>query len=147
MSHTLDIQDFVFGTRGREHTISLENREALYRFIWAKLKELKCHLYRINGVGDHVHIVVNLHPDVSKAELIKILKTSSSQWMKKCGLFTEFRGWCDGYFSESKDPLSLERVISYVKAQEKHHLGENFVTELSRLHHENNLTWDERDLK
>lgn len=147
MSHTLDIQHFVFGTRGREHTISLENREALYRFLWTKLKELKCHLYRINGVGDHVHIVVNLHPDVSKAELIKILKTSSSQWMKKCGLFPEFRGWCDGYFSESKDPLSLERVISYVKAQEKHHLGENFVTELSRLHHENYLTWDERDLK
>ena len=105
MSHTLDIQHFVFGTRGRQHTIRLENREALYRFIWSKLKEMKCHLYRINGIGDHVHIVVDLHPDISKAELIRVLKTSSSQCMKKMRFISRIPRLVRRIFFRIKGPV------------------------------------------
>ncbi len=146
MSHTLDIQHFVFGTLHRENTINFENREALYRFIWKKLKELKCHLYRINGMSDHVHIVVDVHPSISKAKLMQYLKTSSSHWMSQSGLFPNFCGWCSGYFSESKDPESLDRIVNYVRNQETHHLGEDYIGEVKRLYNANGLDWDDRDM-
>ena len=56
MSHTLDIQHFVFATKGRRPAIPMEVREHLYRVIWNMLKERQCYIYRINGVEDHIPV-------------------------------------------------------------------------------------------
>ena len=146
MSHTLDIQHFVFGTHARENTINISNREPLFRFLWKKMQDKKCNLYRINGVSDHIHLVVNLHPSISKADFIQYLKTSSSQWIRMTGIYPNFRGWCNGYFSESKDPSSLQRTIDYVKNQLSHHLSESYLSEIQRLYNSNGLKWDDRDM-
>ena len=45
--------------------------EHLYRVIWNMLKERQCYLYRINGVEDHIHMVVDVHSSISKAKLIQ----------------------------------------------------------------------------
>lgn len=146
MSHTLDIQHFVFATKCRRPTINFTNREALYRFIWAELKKRKFHLYRINGVEDHIHLVIDFHPLLSKSKLMQDIKSSSSYWMQRCGLFKGFEGWGEGFYSESKDPTSFDRIVNYVKSQELHHKGEDFVTELKRFYKQSGKEWDDKDL-
>ena len=39
-----------------------ENRPKLFKYIWGVLNKTNCHLYRINGVEDHLHIVTHIHP-------------------------------------------------------------------------------------
>ena len=146
MSHTLDIQHFVFATKGRRAAIPMEVREHLYRVIWNMLKERQCYLYRINGVEDHIHMVVDVHSSISKAKLIQEIKSCTSQWMRKCGLFPDFDGWCEGFFSESKDPTTLDTVINYVRNQEIHHKGEGAKEELERLYRHTGHDWDECEL-
>ena len=52
----------VFATKGRERVLLKERREDLFRYIWGILKNHNCHLYRINGVEDHLNILTSLHP-------------------------------------------------------------------------------------
>ncbi len=54
-----------------------DKKEQLYKYIWGILKKKNCHLYRINGVEDHIHIFTHLHPSISLANLIKDTKLAS----------------------------------------------------------------------
>ncbi len=67
-SHRQIYYQIVFGTKNREPTISETHCEELYKYIWGIIKNKKCHLYRINGIEDHIHIFSDLHPSVGLAE-------------------------------------------------------------------------------
>ena len=54
-------------------------------------------LYRINGTGNHIHILSDLHPTVCLADLIKDIKTASNLWMKETGNYPKFESWAEGY--------------------------------------------------
>ena len=69
----------MFSTKNREHTLSKNNRDELYKYIWGVLKNKNCHLYRIGGITDHIHIVTSLHSSISLANLIKDIKLSNSE--------------------------------------------------------------------
>lgn len=146
MSYTLNLQHIVFGTKFRKPTISMLNCNALYSYIWSMLQKRNCKLYRIGGVEDHVHMLVNVHPSVSIAELMKEIKSYSSQWMKKSSLFPYFEGWGQGYFAHSVDHSSKLRIIHYVMNQVEHHRGEAYVAELERLYRENGGEWHNQEL-
>ena len=87
MSTTTNLIHIVFATRKRHRAIDRPHEEDLYRFIWKLLKEEKCRLLRINGMPDHVHMLIDLAPTISLSSMMQKLKRQSSDWMKKCGLF------------------------------------------------------------
>ncbi len=68
----------VFSTKDRVPVLAADKREKLFRYAWGILKNKDCHLYRINGVEDHVHILTSLHPTVCLADLVKEVKVSTS---------------------------------------------------------------------
>ena len=70
-----------------------DNREELFRYIWGILKNHKCHLYRIGGVEDHIHIITHIHPSIAVSMLVKDLKLASSDYIKKQKLFPDFKAW------------------------------------------------------
>ena len=74
-----------------------ENRDQLFKYIWGILKNKKCHLYRINGVEDHIHILTHLHPSIVLPDLVKDIKLASSAFIKESNIFSEFKGWQQGY--------------------------------------------------
>ena len=49
------LYQLVFSTKNRELTLTLNNRENLYKYIWGVLQKQKCHLYRIGGIEDHIY--------------------------------------------------------------------------------------------
>jgi putative transposase len=89
-TYTQILYHIVFATKHREAALDKPHRDDLYRFMWGCLEERHCHLYRIGGIEDHVHILTALHPTVALAELIKEVKTASSAWIKG------FRALCIG---------------------------------------------------
>ena len=73
-----------------------EGQEQLYRYITGILKNKRCHVYQVNGVEDHLHIAMALHPSVSLAGLIKDIKLATSKYIREESLFPDFSGWQEG---------------------------------------------------
>jgi REP element-mobilizing transposase RayT len=145
-TYTQILYQIVFSTKYRERTLDKSDRQALFQFIWGVLKNKRCHLYRINGVEDHLHIVTHLHPSVSLASLVKDIKLASSAYIKETGLFPHFRGWQDGYGAFTYSIESKHNLIEYVKRQEEHHKKESPREELIRLLKEQQVDFEEQYL-
>lgn len=96
-TYTQILYQIVFSTKNRKPSLEAENRIELFKYISGILKNKKCHLYRIGGVADHLHIITHLHPSIALADLVKDCKLASSEHIKSRKLFTAFNGWQDGY--------------------------------------------------
>ncbi|MDO8366177.1 MAG: IS200/IS605 family transposase [Saprospiraceae bacterium] len=146
-TYTQILYQIVYSTKHREPSLIKENRSELYKYIWGILKNKKCHLYRINGVEDHLHIVTHIHPSVALAALVKDIKIASSTFIKEKGLFTEFSGWQDGYGAFTYSFSSKNDLIKYVKNQEAHHKTITYREELIALLEEHGVEFDEKYLE
>ena len=145
-TYTQILYQIVFSTKNRDRVLIKENREKLFRYIWGILKNHKCHLYRINGVEDHLHIVTHLHPSVALASLVKDIKLGSSTLIKNQGLFPKFNGWQQGYGGFTYSIKEKARLIEYVKNQEEHHRSALFRDEYISLLNEHDIEFDEKYL-
>ena len=96
-TYTQILYQIVFSTKNREKTLRESGREQLYSYIWGILKKNKCHLYRIGGVEDHLHIITHVHPMVAPSILIKDIKLATSRLIKQEDIFPSFNGWQDGF--------------------------------------------------
>lgn len=145
-TYTQILYQIVFSTKRRERTLTKDNRTELFKYMWGVLKEKNCHLYRINGVEDHLHIVTHLHPTIALASLIKDLKLASSAHIKENNLFLNFDGWQVGYAAFTYSIKEKNRLIEYVKNQEEHHKTKTFREELIELLKEHGVEFDEKYL-
>ncbi len=136
----------VFATKNREKTIVYEQKQQLYSYIWGVLKNNNCHLYRINGVEDHIHILTHVHPTISISNLIKDIKVSSSIWIKEQSLLPDFTNWQEGYGAFSCSYKEKDRLIDYIKNQEQHHKKFSFEDEYRTLLEEYGIKFDEKYL-
>jgi len=73
----------VWGTSGRAPVITAATEGELHRVIGAKCGGLGCTLRAIGGTTDHVHLLVQLQPAVSVAELVGAAKGASSHAMNR----------------------------------------------------------------
>ncbi len=142
-TYTQIIYHIVFSTKHRERVLTLSRREDLFRYIWGIIKNKQGHLYRINGVEDHVHILSSLHPTVALSDFIKAIKVASALWIKENGVFVEFDHWQDGYGAFTHSLGEKDRLTEYIKGQEEHHRHESFVDEYKRLLTEAGIEFDE----
>jgi REP element-mobilizing transposase RayT len=143
-TYTQILYQIVFSTKNRKPVLLKENREKLYKDIWGILKNKNCHLYRINGVEDHLHVITHLHPSISLSNLVKDIKLGSSSYMKENQLFPDFDGWQEGYAAFTYTINEKEGLIRYVQNQEEHHKKMTFKEELVVLLKEHNVEFDER---
>ena len=143
---TQTLYQIVFSTKYRKKTLFKDERPELFKSIWGILKNNKCHLYRINGVEDHIHIITNLHPSVSLANLVKDIKLGSTSFIKEKKIFANFSGWQDGYAAFTYSIEAKNNLIEYVKNQEEHHKNKTFKEELIELLNEHRIEFDEKYL-
>ena len=132
-AYTQILYQIVFGTRSRRKVLLKKNREELFKYINGLLAAKRCHLYRINGVEDHIHIVTHLHPSVSLASLVKDIKLASTHYIKQKNLFPKFQGWQAGYGAFTYSIEAKDNLINYVKNQEIHHRKISYEDELIDL--------------
>ncbi|WP_394995447.1 IS200/IS605 family transposase [Emticicia sp.] len=144
---TQTLYQIVFSTKYRKKTLSRDERPELFKTIWGILKNNKCHLYRINGIEDHIHIITSLHPSVSLANLVKDIKLGSISFIKEKKIFMDFSGWQDGYSAFTYSIEAKDNLIEYVKNQEEHHKNITFKEELIELLNEHGIVFDEKYLE
>ena len=140
------LHHIVFATKRRRRSLTEAHQRALFGYMFGVIRESGCHLYRLNGMEDHVHLLVGLRADMAPAGVVKTLKLSSGNWMRESGLFPDFDYWQEGYGAFTKSWQDRETVIEYIRNQQIHHRTETFEDELKRLVAEAGLEWDERYL-
>jgi len=145
-TYTQILYQVVFGTKHHERTLIKRDRPALFRYIIGLLKKKNCHVYQVNGVEDHLHIIFALHPSVALAELVKDIKLSTTKLFRDKELFPGFGGWQDGYAAFTYQPGARDNLIRYVKNQEEHHRVQTFVKEFRRLLNDHQIAYDEKHL-
>ena len=145
-TYTQLLYQIVFSTKSREKVLKEENRKEMFKYLGGILRNKNCHLYRINGIEDHIHIVTHIHPSISLASLIKDLKVASSKWIKENKIFTGFKGWQDGYGAFSYSIKEKERLIEYVIKQQEHHRKKTFIEEFTELLDEHKIVFDKKYL-
>ena len=65
----------VFRPKNSVSVIPIEKEEMLYRYIWGVIKHKDGVLYRIGGMPDHIHLLVQLPATVAIAHFVRDLKT------------------------------------------------------------------------
>ncbi len=145
-TYTQILYQIVFSTKNREKTITESEQEKIYRYIWGILNNKKCHLYRIGGVEDHLHIITHVHPSVAVSQLIKDIKLASSDFIKTENILSDFNGWQDGYGAFTYSITAKDNLIEYVKNQKQHHKKVSFKDEYISLLNEHGVQFNEKYL-
>ncbi len=120
----------IFATKYRRPLIveSLEPR--LYPYICGIVKKLKGCVLEINGIADHVHLLLNLPPTKAISDALRVIKANSSKWVNELDEFDEFE-WQRGYAAFSVSYSNVDSVRRYIINQKEHHkvrtLTEEFI--------------------
>ena len=136
----------VFSTKDRRRVFDAERRPELFRYTWGILENKKCHLYRINGVADHIHILTSLHPTLALSDLVHDLKLATSDWIKDKQIFPNFDFWQEGYGAFTVSWNDRDSVIEYIKSQPEHHKQVSFRDEYVVLLQKFGVEYEERYL-
>lgn len=83
--------------------------------MWGYIKNKKSFLYRINGMPDHIHILVGIHATIALSDFVKELKTSTNPWIKNSGKFPDFKSWGKKYAAFTIRYQEKDTVIEYIK--------------------------------
>jgi putative transposase len=111
----------VWATWDRLPLISSDVEPRLYSAIAAKCRELKCEPVSINGVSDHVHILVRLATTITIADLLKAVKGSSSHLMTHEIVPGEFFRWQGAYGAFTVGKRDVDRIAEYVDRRKARH--------------------------
>lgn len=140
VSNTIHI---VINTYMRKMTITHDNRNVLYRFIYNLLTTRDCYLYRIGGIPNHIHLLVDLSPKIALSDLVRDIKKESSRWMKSSGYFPNFESWGKEYFAFGISKEHIHAVIDYIKSQPEHHNIQSFEDEIKSACSKEGVEWND----
>ena len=119
----------VFAVRGRENLIHSEWEEELYKYITGIVRNKEQKLIAINGMPDHIHILVGMRPNCCLSDLVREIKKSSNQFINEKNLSNFKFQWQEGYGAFSYSHSSLDKVIEYINNQKEHHKKQSFKEE------------------
>lgn len=145
-TYTQLLYHVVFSTKNRVPAITEGRRNDLYAYLWGIHKTLKCHVYRIGGVADHVHIATSIPTTLTISRYIEQIKSGSSGWVNEEQVFPEWQGWQDGYGAFTVSWTAKNSLIEYIKTQEQHHRAVTFEEEYEALMKKMGIDYDPKYL-
>ena len=117
----------VWTTKHRLPLIDASAEPVIYGFLQSKAINLGGVVFAINGIADHVHMVVSIPPRMAVATFIGQVKGVASARYNQ-GQFSKDRfEWQDGYGVFSFDGKRLPYVVAYVNRQKEHHADKTTI--------------------
>lgn len=135
---------FVFSVKHRDLRITAEIQEQLYPYVGGILRNLGCHVIKIGGVEDHIHILCALSRTVSIADTMKKVKGNSSKWVNEQWPSKDPFRWQEGYGALPVGQGDVEGLVRYIDGQEAHHKKVSFQDEFRELMRIAGIEIDER---
>jgi REP element-mobilizing transposase RayT len=119
----------VFAVRGRENLIRFSWEERLYKYITGIIQNKDQKLFAINGMPDHIHLLISMKPTCCISDLVREIKKSSTEFIKD-NRFTNFNfHWQEGFGGFTYSHSQLDQVVRYIIRQKDHHKKRTFREE------------------
>lgn len=134
----------VFAVQNRESLIGSKWKNELYQYLVGIIQNHQHKVIAINGMPDHVHILIGLRPSQSISDLMQKVKGDSSKWIYRKGFVLGKFSWQEGYGVFSYGKSQIDDVIEYIKRQEIHHQRKTFKEEYLQFLEKFALDYDER---
>ena len=135
---------FIFAVKYRIAVIQPSWKESLHKYITGIFQKNKHKMLQINGMPDHMHILIGLHQEQSISSIIQNVKTESSKWINNKKLTPGKFAWQDGYGAFSYSKSQVPRVIRYIQQQEQHHRKKTFLEEYRSFLEAFEIEYDDR---
>ncbi|MFQ5409975.1 MAG: IS200/IS605 family transposase [Anaerolineales bacterium] len=115
----------VWATWDREPLITPEIERRLYRNIESEARNVGCTVLALNGMPDHMHLMVSFPTTNTIANLVKQVKGVSSHFVNETLQPDFYFKWQGHYGAFTVSRWDVDKVVNYVKRQKEHHrLGE-----------------------
>jgi putative transposase len=123
----------VFAVKGREWLIDIKWEEELYKYISGIIKNKDQKLIAINGMPDHIHILIGMKPSCCLSDLVREIKKSSTNFINENKLVKGKFSWQEGFGAFSYSHSSMDAVAKYIMNQKAHHIKRTFKDEYLEL--------------
>jgi REP element-mobilizing transposase RayT len=134
----------VFAVSSRQSLIKAKFKEELYKYVSGIVRNQGQKLIAINGMPDHVHILIGLRPSMALADLVQEIKADSTNFINKKRVIRGRFSWQEGYGAFSYGHSQLDTIIRYIQNQEKHHSRRSFKNEYLTLLRKFDIAFDEK---
>lgn len=134
----------VFSTRKRAALLRGVDLSALAAVMGSICRKQACKLLAANGCDDHIHLLVSIRPKVAVADLVRNLKSNSSNWIHETYASHGHFAWQSGYSVFSVSLSAMEDVDRYIARQADHHREMSFEEELATILEKHSIAYDER---
>ncbi|MEP6705489.1 MAG: IS200/IS605 family transposase [Acidobacteriota bacterium] len=141
MSYTNLLYHIVFGTKRRQPFIHHDIKNRLHAYMGGTVRGLGGIALEINGIEDHVHLLVKLKPTIRFSDFLRDLKSNSSSWVKDNGV--PAFGWQRRYGAFTVSESQCDVVRRYIQNQEQHHKRFDFKAEFEKLLSANGIPLDD----
>ena len=126
----------IFAVKGRRNLISSSWKNELYKYITGIITNEAQKLIAINGMPDHIHLLVGLKPTIALSNLVRDIKANSSRFVNEKSWIKGKFEWQHGFGAFSYSHSQLDTIINYINNQEEHHKKKTFKEEyISFLQH------------
>ncbi len=120
----------VWTTWDRLPLIGAEHENALFDCLAQTATKHGCEVVAINGMADHVHLLLTLAPTQTVSTLVQQLKGASSHFMNHRFPDSPTFKWRGSYAAFSVSRWDINKVAGYIRRQKDHHTGETTIAQL-----------------
>ncbi len=136
----------VFAVSGRVNLLKSQWRSEVFKYIAGIITKKGHKPIIINGVADHVHLLIGLKPSLALSDLIRDVKNNTSNFINKQGWVRGRFSWQEGYGAFSYGRSQIDAVYQYIENQEEHHRQKSFQSEYLGFLKKFNVPYDEKYL-
>ena len=116
----------VFAVQGRRCLLSPAWSEEVFKYITGIVTNRKQKLLAINGMPDHVHILLGMTPSVALSHVVRDIKAGSSWFINQQRWVRGKFNWQEGFGAFSHSRREIDNVIRYIHQQQEHHKKKTF---------------------
>lgn len=136
----------VFAVKNRQAQISESIRVRVEKYITGIVQHFGHKLLAIYCMPDHCHLFVGLRPAQSLSDLMRDIKSRSTEFINNEGLTNTKFFWQEGYGAFSYSHSHVQNVIDYVLHQPEHHRKKTFREEYLALLQKFEIPFEEQYL-
>lgn len=122
----------VFAVKNREALIPAMIRPRIHAYIGGIVRELGHTPIAVGGTDNHVHVLIGYNITKLIPDLMREVKSSTTNFINSNHLIPFKFGWQRGYACFSYSHSHIPKVVEYIKNQVEHHKSMTFIDELKR---------------
>lgn len=143
-SYTKILVHYIFSTKNREKIMTSELQERLWPYMGGIARENNLKALAVDGIEDHVHLLISLPATLSISKAIQLIKGGSSKWVHDTLPNHNNFKWQEGYGAFSVSISHVEDTIAYINTQKEHHRKKTFQEEYVSFLKKHGINYDER---